>query len=56
MSYPHFPLEIRLTVTAAQVQGDCVLVLSRLLPFAPYEGVKLRLWREDDEVLDLTLE
>ena len=56
MSHPHFPLEVRLTVTAAQVQGDCVLVLQRLLPFAPYEGVKLRLWRDDEETLDLTLE
>lgn len=56
MSYPHFPLEVRLTVAAAQVQGDCIMVLSRLLPFPPYDGVKLRLWRDDEETLDLTLE
>ena len=54
VSYPHFPIVIRLTVAAPQTQNDIQMELSRLLPFAPYSGVKLRLWCED-ETLDLDI-
>ena len=49
MSYPHFNLEIHLTVQGPREADDCVLLLSRLLPFVPRNGDTLELWREHDE-------
>lgn len=52
MSYPHFPLLVRLTIQAPVEAQDVSMKFSRLLPFAPRSGDTLELWREtlrDDE-------
>lgn len=47
MSFPHWPITIRMTVQGEKEADDVVLEYRRLLAFPPMEGLKVELWREE---------